>query len=414
VATACSAQAQAQSVDPQAQAARLDRNVGVLDRRRPDYDAVGISIGSFILLPKVTVTADLNDNIYAGSQVKANDTVLLIQPEATLRSDWSRNMVEATIRAAFDNYTSHSSENTNVYDFHVGGRYDIADASNLNGGILLAHSMEPRYLTTTTQNVRHPVEFDLTAGNIGAAEIFNRIRFIEAVQVQTFQYQNAVTVGGAPVLEKDRDRTEWVETGAVEFAYTPDTTVFLRGDLNQRNYRLQPSAGGLNRDATGYVLEGGVRLDLSHLLRGELRAGYLHESYSSSAFRDVDGLALHGKFDFFPTELTTVTATADRAVGDAADPRASSYLTTSGGLEVDHELRRNIILSARANLAHDEYKGIDRKDDRLAVRIGGSYLINRSVGLTLYYNHIDVSSSGIDHINAYKVNELLLSVVLQR
>jgi hypothetical protein len=105
---------------------------------------------------------------------------------------------------------------------------------------------------------------------------------------------------------------------------------------------------------------------------------------------------------------------ADRAVGDAADPRASGYLTTDVGAEVDHELRRNIILTAKVSYGRDEYKGIQRTDDRWNARIGATYLLNRNVGVSIHYDYLDISSSGGDRINSYKVNQLLVSLVLQR
>ncbi len=404
----------AQTFDPAAATASPQRNEGVLDRVRPDYDATGLRDGAFIILPKITTTLDLDDNIYAGSTTKTSDTVVLIQPEVTIRSDWSRNLVEAYARATFDEYASNGSENTSEYELRLAGRYDLGDASNVNGGAQFAHLMEPRYLTTTTQNVRHPVQFDLTDLHFGGVQVFNRLRLIEGVELQDYSYNNASTVLGAPVLEKDRNRTEWLESGRAEYAVSPDTSVFLLGELNQRSYKLKPPSSLYDRDSNGYVLSAGVRLDLSHLARGEVRVGYLNQSYSSSVFRTVDGLSLHGKVDFFLSPLTTTTVTADRSVGDAADPRASSFVTTNGGVEIDHELRRNVILLGRVFYARDEYKGIDRQDDRWGARIGGSYLLNRNIGVSVYYNYIDISSAGLDKINSYRVNELLVSLVLQR
>jgi hypothetical protein len=401
--------ASAQAMDPQAQ-----RNVGVMDRPRPDYDAAGIRSGAFIILPRLTTTVDFDDNIYAGSTTKTSDTVVLLQPEVTVRSDWSRNMVEAYARAAFSEYASHSSENTTEYEVRGGGRYDIAEDSNLNGGVRYARLMEPRYLSNTTQNVRHPVQYDLTGLNFGGVQTFNRLRLLGDVKLLDYSYDNAQNTLGQTVLEKDRDRTEWFEAGRVEYAYSPDTALFVAGTLNQRSYSLKPPASLFNRDSNGFDIAAGARLDLSHLARGEFQVGYLNQDYDSSVFHSVSGLSMHGKVDFFATPLTTVTVSADRAVGDAADPRASGYLTTDVGAEVDHELMRNVILMGKAFYGHDEYKGIARTDDRWTARIGATYLVNRNVGISIHYDYVDISSSGADRINSYKVNQLLVSLVLQR
>ena len=413
---ASSAFAQVQEVDAQA----ASRNAGVLDRARPDYDAVGIRAGSFLILPKATTTVDVSDNIYASTTNTVSDTGVVIQPEVTIRSDWSRNMIEMFARAAYSAYASHGSENATEAELRAQGRYDIQEGWNLNGGLGYAYLAEPRYLATglaqtgTLTSSTGPEQYTVLTGHAGAVQSFNRVRFTENVQVADYRYEGNALVFGIYGGEKTRDRTEWTETGRAELAVSPDTSVFVQGDLNQRSYRLGPPQTILNRDSNGYDVTAGAKLDLTHLIRGEFRIGYLNQDYDSNVFRSVSGLSLSGRFDYFVTPLTTVTLTADRAVGDAADPRSSGYVTTNGGLEIDHELRRNIILTGRGFIAHDDYRGIDRTDDRWTARVGGTWLINRMLGVGLFFDHVDVSSKGTAAIGDYSVNQILLSLVVQR
>ena len=396
------------------------RNAGVLDRARPDYDAVGIRAGSFLILPKATTTVDASDNILASHTNTVSDTVILFQPEVTMRSNWSRNMLEVYGRAAFSAYGSNSSQNATEAEVRASGRYDIAEGSNLNGGLGYAYMAEPRYLATAqAQNGNlstssGPEHYTLLSAHAGAVQAMNRVRLTETVQFADYRYEGNALTFGVYGGEKTRDRTEVTETGRAELAVSPDTSVFVQGDLNQRSYRLGPPQAVLNRDSNGYDVTVGARLDLTHLVRGEFRIGYLNQDYDSAAFKSVSGLSLSGRFDYFVTPLTTVTVTADRSVGDAADPRSSGYITTNGGVEVDHELRRNIILTGRAFVAHDDYRGIDRTDDRWTARVGGTWLVNRMVGVGLFFDHIDVGSKGTAAIPDYTVNQILLSLVIQR
>ena len=396
------------------------RNAGVLDRARPDFDAVGIRAGSFLILPKATTTLDVSDNIFAAHTNAVSDTVILFQPEVTMRSDWSRNMLELFGRAAFNAYGSNSSQNATETEVRVAGRYDIVDGSNLNAGLGYAYMAEPRYLATalaqngTLSTSSGPEHYTLLSGHAGAVQSLNRVRLTENVQVVDYRFEGNALTYGVYGGEKTRDRTEWTEAGRAELAISPDTSVFVQGALNQRSYRLGPPVAVLNRDSNGYDVTAGAKLDLTHLIRGEFRIGYLNQDYDSAAFKSVSGLSLSGRFDYFVTPLTTVTVTADRSVGDAADPRSSGYITTNGGVEVDHELRRNIILTGRAFVAHDDYRGIDRTDDRWTARVGGTWLVNRMVGVGLFFDHIDVGSKGTAAIPDYAVNQILLSLVIQR
>jgi hypothetical protein len=389
------------------------RDVGVMDRPRPDYDAQGLLWGAFVVLPRLTTTVDFDDNVYATSQ-KVSDTVLQFQPEVTVRSDWSRNAVEAYARASVNDYLSHGTENTTDVLVRGSGRYDLGEASNLNASAQYGWLTEPRYSTNTTQSVRNPVQYRQGEVHLGGVLALDRVRLVGDVRLDDYRFDNNVDGTGAFVLEQDQDRTEWVESARAEYAYSLDTALFVSGSLNQRTYRLQPPASAFDRDATGFNLAAGARLDLTHLMRGEFQVGYLKEDYSSSVFRSVSGVSLDGRVNFFVTPLTTVVLTADRSVGDAADPRSSGYVTTNGGVEVDHELRRNVILLGRVFYAHDDYHGIDRADDRWSLRVGGNYLINRNLGVSLYVDHIDIASSGVDRLNGYQVNQVLLSLVLQR
>lgn len=397
-----------------------DVSASVLERPRPDYDAVGIRAGSFLLLPKLTTTADFSDNIYASTSGKKSDAILLLQPEITVRSDWSRNQVELFARAATSAYASASSENATEVETRLSGRYDIGQASNINGGLGYAYLAEPRYQATaraqdgTAQNATGPERYTAQTAYVGGVQAFPLVRLVEEVRLVDYRYdENGLTLAGYGG-EKSRDRLETTETGRIELNSNTSTTAFVQGDLFQRAYRQQPPLTLLNRDSNGYDATVGLRLDLSHIVRGEFRIGYMNEDYDSSSFRSVSGLTLAGRLDYYVTRLTTVTFTADRSIGNAADPRSSGYVTTNGGIEVDHELLRNLILVGKGFYAHDDYRGIDRTDDRWTARLGGTWLINRSMGLGLYYDHIDVTSKGTDGIGNYPINQLLISLVLQK
>ena len=241
-----SALAQTQAVDEQA----ASRNAGVLDRARPDFDAVGIRAGSFLILPKATTTVDVSDNIYASTTNAVSDTGGVFQPEVTIRSDWSRNLLEMYARAAFSTYASHGSENATEAEIRGSGRYDIQEGWNLNGGLGYAYLAEPRYLATglaqngSLTSSTGPEQYTLLSAHAGAVQGFNRVRLTENVRVDDYRYDENGLTFGIYGGEKTRDRTEVTETGRAEFAVSPDTSVFVQGDLNQRSYRLGPPETG--------------------------------------------------------------------------------------------------------------------------------------------------------------------------
>ena len=58
-----------------------------------------------------------------------------------------------------------------------------------------------------------------------------------------------------------------------------------------------------------------------------------------------DGAAYAANVEWYATPLTTVSFSARRDVEETGAAGAATYLSSDLGLRVDHELRRNIILS---------------------------------------------------------------------
>ena len=94
---------------------------------------------------------------------------------------------------------------------------------------------------------------------------------------------------------------------------------------------------------------------------------------------------------------------------------ASGYLATSGGVGVDHELLRNLILGADLAMTSRRYEPVAgapaREDDRIGFGIEGTWLVNRSLHASLGYRFEtrDSTAAGDDYDN----NTLTLNVRLQ-
>ena len=119
------------------------------------------------------------------------------------------------------------------------------------------------------------------------------------------------------------------------------------------------------------------------------------------------------RVEYFPSELTTVTADLRRRVEDASTEVVAGYLATDFSLQADHELRRNVILTARLALGQDDFEAVDRDDRRLGLTLSGVYLLNRRVGLRLSYAHLQLDSSGRSAVQGYTVNRIILGTVVQ-
>jgi hypothetical protein len=320
--------------------------------------------------------------------------------------------VNLSAQATSDIYAIHGSEDTTDYTLAGTGRLDIATASSLSATASYARNTISRTSENSPTNASQPVQFDNINASLNGTQTLNRLRFTESLGFSRNEYTNEVTPSG-PIslayLNSD------IDTGNVraEYALNPEISVYVNGQYNNRSYDVGPPEYTLNRNSSGYEITTGASFDITRLIRGQVAVGYLQQDYQSSAFHTVSGPAINANVEYFLSGLTTITVHAQRAVIDAVDPQAVSFLQTSGGLTVDHELLRNVILSARVSYETDDFTGVQRNDTRPSFSLEGTYLLNRYANIHLGYSFLDLASTGSSRVNDYNVNVISLSLVLQ-
>lgn len=391
-----------------------DRNVSVRERPRPDYQAAGVNLGGFTALARTDVGLEYNDNIFATETGKIDDFIVNVAPQLNLRSNWSRNGLNIFARGTHREFLDNGDESTT--DVQGGGTGFVqAGSARLDVGADYGRFAEPRTSTTAARAARSPIKYRVLNSFASLSQEFNRLRLSGRADYRKFNYRNGRDVTNAVVFQDDRDRDLFIASGRADYAVTPDTALFVAGAYNKRNYDLDPPFPGVtvNRDSDGIDVGAGASFDLSNLARGEVQVGYFRQDYEAAGFETSDGLSLRALVEYFPTQLTTFTITGTRGVEDAAIAGSPSFITTAGTLQVDHELLRNLILTARTGYTHDDYRGIDRTDKRFVGYVGANFLFTRNLGLTLAYDYLDQSSSGAQALADYKVNRLLATVALQ-
>ncbi|MFN3513208.1 MAG: outer membrane beta-barrel protein [Phenylobacterium sp.] len=388
------------------------RSTSVRERPKPGYEAVGHRLGSFMVYPRVDLGVTFDDNIFATSTDEESDTVFLIEPRVDAVSNWSRHQVSATARARFTEYSDWSSESRADYTVGVNGRLDVDRSLEVTGRARYEKLTEPRSAIEAFQNLNEPVRYEVENYAAGVSKEFNRLRLNGTAEVSRYSFENA-RIGGAVAPQGYRDRTVQAFTGRVDYAVSPDTYVFLQGSTNKREYDLNSAVFG-NRDSDGYDVAAGADFDLTNLIRGRVRVGYMEQTFDDAArFGKLSGLSAAGEVDYFLTQLTTVTVRASRGFQDSGLSNSAGYASTALGVQADHELLRNLILNARWDYERAEHEGIDRTDDRHNFSLGGTYLLNRALGLTASYSYFNQESSGLNRGFDFTINRVQLLLTLQ-
>jgi len=366
-----------------------DRNISVMQRPRGDYEARGLRTGAFLVYPKLTATLEHNDNIYASDVNEVDDNVLRLTPEISVNSDWPRHALAGYARATFNRFQDFGTEDTDDYGFGASGRLDVLRNATISGGADHARLTEPRTSPNSPVAALEPVQYHLTSARVLASREFNRLKLSGRYGYQDFDYKNPARTGGGVVDQSFRDRSVMEFMGRADYAVSPDTALFFEVTGNTRDYDRAPPAVPLQRDSDGVQALAGANFELGALTRGEIAVGYISQSFDDATLDKIDGFGARAQVEWFPTELTSFTFAGSRSVEDSATPGAGGYLSSNISAQVDHELMRNVLLTAQAGYGEDEYDVIGRRDERKSFGVSATYLINRVVGVTASYSYTD-------------------------
>lgn len=393
-----------------------DRNIAVSQRSHEGYEARGLRMGAFTAFPKLSLTGEANDNIYAQKTNETNDVVWRVRPEVVVASDWSRHSLQVYANATANRYQDNSSENTTDYSGGVNVRLDASRNAHLDFGGSGSRSTEPRTSPNAPTAALEPTRFDTTTFYLGGTNAFNRLRLSTRVDYAKNDYEDSKRPGAGPasIIDQDfRDRTNTSIMGRADYAVSPDTALFLEVIGNKRDYRMDRPAVAVTRDSEGVQALAGANFELGALSRGEVGVGYLRQSYDDASFDDVTGFGARAQVEWFPSQLTTVTFAGSRTVEDSVLVTTPAYVSNNVSAKIDHEFRRNIFVAGQIGYGKDDYEKIDRGDKRLSAGVNATLLLNRNVGLNVGYSYSKQTSDGLANGPEFKVNKVSATLTLQ-
>jgi len=372
--------------------------VSVRDRARPDYDPMGMRFGGFNLHARLDLSAASSDNIFAEETAEDQDTAFGAGLHARLESGWSRHALALEAGATTTSYDDFSSEDADTNYAGIRGRFDIGARTNISGRARISHEVEPRNDPDAPAQGIPLVEYDRTEMSISAQHTFNRVRLTGTVSQEDNEYDGIFAF---------RDYDQTTLTGRADVEISPRLGLLLQASTDERDY---DNFAVMSSEGQAYLV--GATINFTDLMRGEFAVGQFEREYDFG--QTTDGLALSGELEWYITRLTTITLSADRNSEDVIGATFGlPYVESRYGARVDHELLRNVILSAGTEFGRREYDIIDRDDDFFRANIGGQYLLNRRVALTADYIYDQVESDGAARYRDYEENRFQLGVSLR-
>lgn len=368
----------------------VERGETVTGRRRPDYDPVGVRLGGFMLYPELGLQESYNSNVYATRTNEKSDFITSIEPALDLRSNWNNHALNLHADARAVRYADYNSENFTDYTLSADGRVDVLRDFRLFAGAGYQLRHEPRS-SPDNQGGTEPTEYSVTGANLGVEKEFNRLSFRLDGKAEQYEYDNVRNAAGTVLDQSGRDRDQYEMSLKSGYEIAPLRRVYLLTSYNTREY--DKLTGGFNRDSDGYLVAVGAEYDLTGLIFLDAYAGYRRQDYDDVRLGEISGWASGVKVTWNVTRLTTITGTLDRDIEETTQARSPGYFQTKAELRADHELLRNLILTASLGYQNDDFQGISRTDDYYLAGLGAKYLINRNFSLSGGYGYRTRESS---------------------
>lgn len=366
----------------------------VPDRVHEDYDPIGIRAGSFMIFPSLDVRGEYSDNIYADRTGKVSDFIVGVTPIISAKSLWERHALRVTARGTFGFFADNSSENFEDADITTEGRLDISEGSTLSFDGVFARRHEGRDSPDDARGARPTIYYQIKP-ELTWNQRINRVSLRVRTAVEHLDFNDTRTDTGAVIDEDDRDRLMWTVEGRAGIDLSNSVQAYVSGLFDDRNYDQALDSNGYNRDSVGYGVFGGVIVELTGTISGEAFIGYRSQAFKDPRLTDINGIGGGLNVIWAPTKLTTVTITGQRTVEETTVSGGAGSFTTAAGITIDHELRRNLIITLGGRHLDRKYEGIFRDDHEWEGRVGVQYLFSRHFRLRGGYTFSTRKSTAI-------------------
>ncbi len=366
------------------------RGVGVEDRARESYAAQGVRAGSFVVFPSLESKFIYNDNIFATPNATVDDFILDLKPGVRVQSNWRNHSFGAFVFGNIGEYAQQDNEDYEDLNVLLDGRLDISKDAKAFATAAFNHLHEERG-SVDDANSRVPTTYNRYEATARYEHGINKLRFLGGAGATGYFYDNTETSTGL-IFSDERDRLEYRADVRGEYMFFEKYGAFVSAEGIDVDYDRR-TAAGLLRSSTGYDLRAGALIDFTGLLSGELYGGYVRRQYEDSALTDI-GVPIFGAGILWNvTGLTTVEYELTRSILETTSIGVSGILSTSASVEVNHELKRNILLRGVLGYTDSEFRGTTRNDESYDAELGATYLLNQNFSFEASLKYIDRSST---------------------
>ena len=362
----------------------VERGVTVASRQRRDYTPLGVRLGSFTLNGQVEAGPGFDSNLLGTKSNKTSDGFADEAATVSLDSDWTRHGVG--VSGSMD---SRQYFRNNVYDWldwDIGGygRYDFTAVTNAEARYRhYRDHLDVNSIDVQSAGITRPVPYESDEFQVNGTTQFGRFGLLGTGLHRTYRFQDVV-IGGVPnrVSLNDFDTT----IGAIGTSYAFSQGRFANVIVRVQDISYQ-NASSRGRDSFTWEMLGGFTYDFDGVWQGRIAFGWRERNYKDPTLKNFAGPAVEGQLTWAPTLLTTVRFNVARTIEESIRQDAVSFNRTQGGVGVDHEFLRNVILSGDFRADYREYQSPSQTAFDGVFTLTARYLVNRNLAVIGTYSY---------------------------
>lgn len=346
--------------------------VTVATRARPAHDPSGVRLGGVVIRPVLTTGFGLTSNVRAQPGGKPS---AVAQTSAGLAAGttWGRHALGAFLGFDDQRYAADARQSATAWTAALGGTLEIGRDQLTLGLAHLNQFQTSRALAGLA--IDRPGRIAVDTARAAYTWRQGRASITPSLSVTATRHDD-VFVAGQRVAQRFRDRTALEAGTTLRWELAPQRALVL--DLRATSFdhhRREP--GQPSRNATTLAALAGIDYAADAVWRVRVLAGLQQRRFADPALKPAQGPMAELSAIWQPSALTTLTATASRRIEDAAELAAVSYSFTGLRLSLDHELRRDLLLSAYAQAQHAQYQQGSGQERLFGLGAGATWLLGR-------------------------------------
>lgn len=349
-------------------------------RPQPAYDPLGIRLGGFVARWDGDFDIGYNSNIFGRSGSVVGDSYYRISPSLSLTSDWGHDAVSLSGGAVVTRFFDQQDQNTNEYHIQTGSHVGLGDSVTTSSNIDYAHEAEPRGSTGNRLTAGEPVYLNRVSASLDSRYAAAAVTVETLLVYRQIRYA-AVRIDGISTSQRFRASDGIGGRATLLYKIAPAASALFQvvGDTTRNPH----DEFCCLRNAHGFALLSGIRLDNSGLLVGQAAIGF-RKRYFDGSKTSSSGVTYDARLEWYPTALVTVTLTAEQQFRNSGIVAANTALVGTQSVAVDYELLRNLLINVQAGHESNSYRRINTHADLKTVSFRATYTPKRMIQLAAF------------------------------